>query len=168
MNYPKTISGEKITKEEANNIAIKFLDEHGFKNMKESYFTNENGMVTINYAYNQNGVICYTDLVKVKVALDDGTIVGLETQSYLSSHRERKVKNPKISLEQAKSKLNPKLEILSEGIAIIPTDWKTELTTYEFKGKIDENEFLIYINVEDGKEEKIFMIIDTPGGTLAI
>lgn len=168
MNYPKIVSGEKITKEEANKIALKFLDEHGFKSMKESYFTNENGMVTINYAYNQDGVICYTDLVKVKVALDDGSIVGLETQSYLSSHRERNVAKPKITIEEAKAKLNPKLEILSEGMAIIPTDWKTELTTYEFKGKIDENEFLVYINVEDGKEEKIFMIIETPGGTLAI
>ena len=168
FNYPKQISGEIITKEEANQIALKFLDEHGFKNMKESYFTNENGMLTINYAYEQDGVICYTDLVKVKVALDDGSIVGLETQSYLSSHRERKIAKPKISIEEAKSKLNTKLEIVSEKIAIIPTDFQTELTTYEFKGKIDENNFIVYINVENGKEEKIFMIIDTPGGTLAI
>jgi hypothetical protein len=68
----------------------------------------------------------------------------------------------------AKKKLNPKLEILSEGMAIIPTDWQTELTTYEFKGKVDEKNFIVYINVENGKEEKVFMIIDTPGGTLAI
>lgn len=168
MNYPKVINNPTLTKEEANALALKFLDEHGFKSMKESYFTNENGMLTINYAYEQDGVICYTDLVKVKVALDDGAIVGLETQSYLSSHRERKIAKPKVTKEQAKAKLNPKLEIVSEGMAIIPTDWKTELTTYEFKGKIDENNFIVYINVENGKEEKIFMIIDTPGGTLAI
>lgn len=168
MNYPKVITGENLTKEEVNEIAIKFLDEHGFKNMKESYFTNENGMLTINYAYEQDGVICYTDLVKVKVALDDGAIVGLETQSYLSSHRERKIAKPKITVEQAKSKLNKKLEILSEGLAIIPTEYQTELTTYEFKGRIGENNFIVYINTENGKEENIFMIIDTPGGTLAI
>ena len=101
MSYPKAISGEKITKEEANQIALKFLDEHGFKSMKESYFTNENGMMTINYAYEQNGVICYTDLIKVKVALDDGTIVGLETQSYLSSPREREIAKPKVTIEEA-------------------------------------------------------------------
>ena len=53
-------------------------------------------------------------------------------------------------------------------MAIIPTDWQTELTTYEFKGKVDEKNFIVYINVENGKEEKVFMIIDTPGGTLAI
>lgn len=168
MNYPKEINEEKITKEEANILALEFLEKHGFKNMKESYFTNENGMLTINYAYNQDGVICYTDLIKVKVALDDGTIVGLESKSYLSSHRERKISKAKITIEEAKKKLNPKLEILSESLAIIPTDWQTELTAYEFKGKIDDNYFLVYINIENGKEEKIFMIIDTPGGTLAI
>lgn len=168
INYPKNIGEEKITKEEANKIALKFLEEHGFVNMKESYFTNENGMLTINYAYVQDGVICYTDLIKVKVALDDGTIVGMETKSYLNSHRERKIATPKITMDEAKSKLNPKLEILSEVKAIIPTDFQTELTTYEFKGKIGENNFIVYVNVENGKEEKIFMILDTPGGTLAI
>ena len=125
-------------------------------------------MLTINYAYVQDGVICYTDLVKVKVALDDGSVIGIETKSYLNSHRERKIAEPKITMEEAKAKLNPKLEILSEGKAIIPTDFQTELTTYEFKGKIGENNFIVYVNVENGKEEKIFMILDTPGGTLAI
>ena len=40
--------------------------------------------------------------------------------------------------------------------------------TYEFKGRIEDNNFIVYINTENGKEENIFMIIDTPGGTLAI
>lgn len=168
MNYPKEIDEVTLSKEEANVLALKFLEEHGFKDMKESYFTNENGMLTINYAYEQNGVICYTDLIKVKVALDDGSIVGMETKSYLSSHRQRQIAEPKITIEEAKAKLNPKIEILSSNMAIIPTDWQTELTTYEFKGKVDENNFIVYINVENGKEEKVFMIIDTPGGTLAI
>lgn len=168
MNYPKEIGEITLSKEEANILALKFLEEHGFKDMRESYFTNENGMLTINYAYEQNGVICYTDLIKVKVALDDGSIVGMETKSYLSSHRQRQIAEPKITIEEAKSKLNPKIEILSSNMAIIPTDWQTELTTYEFKGKVDENNFIVYINVENGKEEKVFMIIDTPGGTLAI
>ncbi len=168
INYPKEIGETKLTKEEANAKALEFLDKHGFKNMKESYFTNENGMMTINYAYCQGDVVCYTDLIKVKVALDDGTIVGIETKSYLNSHRERKIAKPLITIEEARSKINSKIEILSEGMAIIPTEYQTELTVYEFKGKAFENNFIVYINVESGKEEKVFMIIDTPGGTLAI
>lgn len=168
INYPKEIGEARISIEEANKIALDFLEEHGFYNMKESYFTNENGMLTINYAYMQDNVICYTDLVKVKVALDDGSVIGIETKSYLNSHREREILKPKLTIEEAKSKLNPKLTILSEGMAIIPTDFQTELTTYEFKGKIDENNFIVYINTQNGEEEKIFMILDTPGGMLAI
>ena len=125
-------------------------------------------MMTINYAYCQGDVVCYTDLIKVKVALDDGTIVGIETKSYLNSHRERKIAKPLITIEEARNKINSKIEILSEGMAIIPTEYQTELTVYEFKGKAFENNFIVYINVENGKEEKVFMIIDTPGGTLAI
>ena len=37
---------------------------------------------------------------------------------------------------------------------------------YEFKGKVDEREFLVYINAENGKEEDVLVITNTPNGTL--
>ena len=48
------------------------------------------------------------------------------------------------------------------------TEWKTEKHVYEFKGKIDELDFLVYVNVESGKEEDILMILETEGGYLTI
>lgn len=159
--------------EEAKKNALNFLEMHGIKNMKETYYMIENGMVTINFAYvekntNLGDIVCYPDLLKVKVSMVDGGILGMEAQSYYSSHHERQISFPKISIEEAKSKINERLEITSEGIAVIPTDFKTELTAYEFKGKIDENEFIVYVNVETGREEKIFMILETPNGVLTI
>lgn len=168
LDIYREVTEEKILKEQANNIGKEYLNNHGFANMQETYFTNENGVLTINYAYNQNGVICYPDLVKVKVALDNGEVLGVETQSYLNSHHERNIPSAGISMQDAEKKINPKLEILSRQIAVIPTDWKTELTTYEFKGRIEDRDFIVYINIETGKEEKIFMILDTPGGTFTL
>ena len=168
MDINREVSEEKILKEQANNIGKEFLNKHGYSNMKESYFTNQGGVLTINYAYNQNGVICYPDLIKVKVALDNGEILGIEAQSYLNSHHEREIPVAGISMQEAASKINPKLEIVSQAVVVIPTDWKTELTTYEFRGKLEDREFIVYINIENGKEEKIFMILDTPGGTFTI
>ena len=136
--------------------------------MKESYFTNENGVLTINYAFNQNGIICYPDLVKVKVALDNGEVLGLESQSYLNSHRKRDLPKVNISMQEAQKKINSKLEILSSSVTIIPTDWKTEVAAYEFKGKMNDRNFIVYINIENGREEKVFMVLDTPGGTFTI
>jgi len=60
------------------------------------------------------------------------------------------------------------VEILSSGLAIIPTNYKTEIFTYEFKGKLNNRDFLVYINAETGKEENILMIIDTPNGILTM
>lgn len=168
MNYDRNVEEIKLDIEQANQKALDFLNGHGYTNMKESYYINEAGTLTINYAYVQNGVICYPDLIKVKVAMDDGEITGIESTGYLNAHTKREIATPKISMKEAKSKINSKMQIMSKGLAIVPTDWSTEVLTYEFKGKIDENEFIVYINAETGKEENIFMIVNTPNGILAV
>ena len=53
-------------------------------------------------------------------------------------------------------------------IGIIPTEYKTEILCYEFKGKVETQEFLVYINAENGREEDILVITNTPNGTLAM
>lgn len=166
MNYNREVTAEVISQEEANEKGKEFLNSRGILNMKPTYYLKEGGIVTINYAYKQNGVTIYPDLIKVKVALDNGEILGVETTGYLNNHTERTFTTAKISMEEAKSKLNKNLEITSEGMAIIPTEWKTEILCYEFKGKIDDTDFLVYTNVETGREENILVIIDTPNGIL--
>ena len=67
-----------------------------------------------------------------------------------------------------RNRLNKNLEIKSEGLAVIPTEFMTEIYCWEFKGNIDDTEFLVYINVETGKEEDILVIKNTPNGTLTM
>ncbi len=167
-SFDRNVEEEKISQQEANEIGKKYLDSKGFKNMKETYFIKQGNIVTINYAYDDNGIVVYPDLIKVKVALDNGQILGIETNGYLNSHKDRQKVAPKITLDEARNKLNSDLEIISEGMAIIPTEWKTEILCYEFKGKTNGKEFLVYINVETGKEEDVLVILDTPGGTLTV
>ena len=166
MNYNREVSTEVLSQEEANNIGKDFLNSRGISDMKETYYLKEGGVVTINYAYEQNGVTVYPDLIKVKVALDNGEILGMETSGYLNNHTQRNITNIKVSKEEAKASLNKNLEITSEGMAIIPTEWKTEILCYEFKGRIDETDFLVYVNAETGREENILVIIETPNGVL--
>lgn len=59
--------------------------------------------MTINYAAVQNNVIIYPDLIKVKVALDNGEILGIETTGYLNNNEKRNLSNSNIiSKEKAK------------------------------------------------------------------
>ena len=168
MNANRDVKAETISQEEANSKGKEFLESKGFTSMKETYYLKQNGIVTINYAYYQEGVVIYPDLIKVKVALDNGEVLGIETSGYLNNHTIRDLKKVKITREQAKKDLNKDLEIISEGMAIIPTEWKTEILCYEFKGKVDEKEFLVYINAENGREEDVLVITNTPNGTFYV
>ena len=168
MNSNRTVNSEIISQEEANEKGKEFLNNKGLNNMKETYYLKQDGIVTINYAYTQNDVVVYSDLIKVKVALDNGEVLGIETTGYLNNHTQRDTSKVKISKEEAKKTLNKDLEILSEGLAIIPTEYNTEILCYEFKGKVDDREFLVYINAENGREEDILIITNTPNGTLTM
>ena len=168
MNTNRDVSVESISQEEANNKGKEFLTSKGFENMKETYYLKQEGIVTINYAATQDDVVLYPDLIKVKVALDNGEVLGVETTGYLNNHTIRDVSNVKITVDEAKSSLNQDLQIESQGLAVIPTEWKSEILCYEFKGKVDDKEFLVYINAENGREEDILIITDTPNGTLVM
>ena len=157
MNYNRNVEAELISQEEADKKGKEFLESRGLNNMKETYYLKQDGIVTINYAYKQDEVTVYPDLIKLKVALDNGEIMGIETKGYLNSHEKRKIDDIKVSKEKAKEGLNKNLEIISENLAIIPTEWKTEVLCWEFKGKVNDTDFLVYINAENGKEEDIYI-----------
>ncbi len=165
-NYNREISQEKIQIDEANEIGKTFLNNLGIPNMEPTYYLKQGGAVTINYAYTQENVTIYPDLIKVKIALDNGEVLGMETSGYLNNHTERAIPEPTISIQEAKKSLNKNIQITSEGLAIIPTEWNTEIFCYEFKGKINDTDFLVYVNANTGKEENILVIINTPNGIL--
>lgn len=162
----RRVNEEKITLEDANSLGKEYLKSKGFESMEETYYIKQENILTINYAYSQNTVIIYPDLIKVKVALDNGEILGIETSGYLNAHKEREISAELISEEEAKEKINSKLEIIDTRLCIIPTEWKEEILCYEFKGKVKDKEFLVYINARTGKEENILIILETPGGIL--
>jgi spore germination protein len=168
MLYNRPVGEKKIEIDKAKELGKKFLETMGFKDMVDTYYISEDGTAVINYAYKQGEVVIYPDLIKLKIALDTGEVIGLEAKGYLSSHTVRDIPAPKISLEEARGAISHRVEILSSGLAIIPTDYKTEIFTYEFKGKLNNRDFLVYINAEDGREENILMIINTPNGILTM
>jgi germination protein YpeB len=172
MNYNREVEAETISQERADEIGKNFLAQKEFPNIKETYYLKQDGIVTINYASYQdseNGqVTMYPDLIKLKIALDNGEIMGIETTGYLNSHEQRNLPEVTITKEQAKQNLNKDLEIGSQALAVIPTQFQTEILCWEFKGKVDDTEFLVYINAQTGKEEDILVIKNTPNGTLTM
>lgn len=159
---------EKLTVSDAIAKAKAFLSEKGLNNMKESYYEKKDGVATVNFAYQQNNVICYSDLIKVKVALDDGEIIGMEAYGYVMNHHTRDIRTPALAKQDARDKVSSRLAIDSVNIALIPKDSKREVLCYEFKGTFADKNFLIYLNAETGAEEDIQILIESPDGILTI
>ncbi len=168
MISDRKVNEENISMDDAKQKGIDFLKKIGIDNVKDTYYLKTENMAIINYAATQDNVTLYPDLVKVKVALDDGEICSVETQGYTFNHTKRENLTPKNSVEKAREVLNKNIKVISEDIAIIPTESKNEVLTYEFKGKIDDREFLIFINTETLQEEQVFLILETPGGILTM
>lgn len=166
--YNRDVNDKKISIDGAKIKAKEFLTSRGIENMEATYYIEQNNIATINFAYKQNDVTVYSDLIKVSIALDNGEILGFESAGYLFSHRVRNISTPKISVEKAKSLINPDLNPIYSGLAIIPTEVKTEELVYEFTGKVNERDFIVYINAETGNEEDILIIVHTPNGILTI
>ena len=85
-----------------------------------------------------------------------------------SQDTDRKLSENIISVEDAKTKLSDNITVENQRMAVIPLDDKTERYCYEFKGKVEDKQFLVYINAETGAEEEILILLETPGGTLTI
>ena len=162
----RSVGELQLDEQEAIAKAREYLSSKGFNNMQETYYMKQDGFITINFAYKQDNVVMYADLIKVKVALDNGEVIGLETTGYLNNHYNRTIPTTKISIETARKNISSKAQVTSEGLAMIPTEWKTEKFCYEFKGKIEDIDFIAYINAETGEEEDVLIVTNTENGTL--
>lgn len=134
----------------------------------ERYFATDGGVCVVNLAHKEGETICYTDLIKVGVALDTGEVVLLEARGYLMNHRDRTVPRPVCTRAQAEQKLSSRLRVRAVAEALIPSGGDAELPCYEFYCTGEDGEdLLVYLNTQNGGEEAILLLQHSDNGTLA-
>ncbi len=163
-----SVESAQLDVADATEKALDFLESRGIYDMVSSYYDMSGNIATINFAYSQDGTVCYSDLIKVRVALDNGSIVGIESNGYLMNHTERSLNTPQLSEEDAKAHIAPNLEVTCSGLALIPKDSLEEVLCYEFKGNFKGKNFIIYINADNGREENILLLLESENGILTI
>ncbi len=149
-------------------VAGRFLAGRGIKDMQPTYVIEKHNTGIVIFEYKQNGVIVYPDLMKVKVALDNGDVVGFEGAGFVMNHHARKIPKPKVTEKQALAAVNPQLKVKSKRLAVIPLDGLKEVLAYEFRGDINGDTFIVYVNALTGEEERILKVIDTNSGPVTM
>lgn len=160
--------GESVySGEQAVEQAAAFLEKCGYKNMVSSYYSANDGICTVNFAGSEDGFICYPDLIKVCVSLADGRILSVDASSYLMNHTQRDAPTRTVHIAQAVKALRSDLRIRKIRKCVIPTPGGGETHAYEFLcTDADGQDALIYIDMETGAEDEIFLLLYSDGGTL--
>lgn len=121
------------------------------------------GYLQLEYVDDRDGIRYYPDKVRITVTLDNGQITGYDATPYYAYHQTRNFMK-KLTLDQARTKLRSGFQVKETRMAVIPVMGNREVLAYEFRGMYQGEEYLVYINAENGVEEKIQRIIKTPRG----
>jgi spore germination protein len=152
---PRAVTKTILDIRQARDVANEFLDQHGYTDMSAVSYDQYDHSANIVFAKRQNGITLYPEQIDVNVALDDGEITGIQATDYVFSQKEHKLGTPKVSGEEARKTLSPKLDVSSQSLAVIKNDLEQEVLCYEFIGKMNGEGYRIYVNGDTGDDEKI-------------
>lgn len=165
----RTVTEEKMSVEQCIAIAENYLHELGMVDVTNTYYETQGGVCIINFAGAQDGVTLYTDLVKVGVAMDNGEILSYDARGYITNHTARELGEPGISAEEAAQMLSPYLNLEKTNLCVIPSEGLEERYCYELECRNSSGQqILVYINVEDGREEQILILQINEHGMLTV
>lgn len=156
-----------FTLEECREVAEVFVKKAGFEGMKPVWQTASRAVAQFNFAYEQNGVVCYPDLVKVNVCMERGIVSAVEAESYFLNHTERTLPAAAISPEAARQKAEGLIEVRSVRTALVPVG-SGEKLAYEIFGTSGGSQYFVYVDAQTGREIEIFKVIESTEGMLLI
>lgn len=159
--------------------AARTLKEMGIPSFRESYYVISDNLCTINFAgtapLDGTDVVCYPDLIKVTIELNEGGMVEYDAAGYLMNRHERELAAPALTKEQAAQNLSPRLTVEAANLAVIPTPGMDEVLCWEFHctsnagpEAVSGQEFLVYINGETGQEEQLYLLQKDEHGVLVM
>lgn len=166
MLNSRPLGEPRLGEDETLRRAADFLRGHGYPDMVPTHSVRERGAEVIAFAARLGRVLVYPDQVKVKVALDDGQVIGFDAVQYLTNHHERRLPQPRLTPAQALARVRGRLEPDSVRLVVIPTGGGKEALAYEVRGRLKGSTYLIYVNALTGEEENILKAVPTPGGRL--
>ena len=151
---------------DAEREAENFAKNLGLYDMHSVWSTVLDGVAYVNLVPIINNVMIYPDMIKAKVTLDTGSIIGWEASSYAYNHDERDDFVFEITEENARKMVSKSLNILSIKKCIVPKEYGIEQLCYEYKCTYNNYTYYVYISGKTGLEIETLRVIKTNAGNL--
>lgn len=165
----ENVDSPTLTEKQGIDIAENYSKRVGFKNMKAVWSCVSGSILYVNLCYEQDGVICYADMIKLKISLQTGNVLGLEATTYIINHDgDRKIGEAVITEADAVDGKYGAMKVDSVRLVVIPVGNDSEKLAYEVYGKIGDTMFFVYVDAINGKQLKIMQVIDSDEGMLLL
>ena len=158
-----TVSGQNVSDVKnvdmttGEKIALEFAKNNGIENAEVVWSEELNNQAYFNIAPKESGVILYPDLVKVKVDLEYGNVIGYDAISYYTNHTTRSL--------GSKSDINPSIPsgftVKLVRLVLAPLDYNREVLCYEYQCEKEGITYYFYFNAKTGEEENILKVVET-------
>ena len=152
--------------EDAKKIAVEFALKNGVEDATVVWSDTIANDVYLNIAPKEDGIILYPDLVKVKVNMVSGTIVGYDATPYFTNHTKRELWKGILTLSDAKGKVPSNYEIVQSRLVLSPLDYNREVVCVEVEADYQNNTYYFYFNAQNGELENVLKVIETENGNL--
>lgn len=163
LNSQKMRQNTKLDFEQAQTIAKQFLAKNGIEDVECVWHDTIQGNVYLNFAPIQNDVILYPDLIKLKVDLADGMILGFEATSYFTNHVQRKLDDFVISKQNAQQQVDSQYKIQTTKKVLAPIDY-AEVLCWEMKATYSQSVYYFYVDAQSGEMVNVLKVVKTDGG----
>lgn len=160
------LSNGQISLEDAKTEAEIFAKNLGLTDMKSVWSTELNGVAYVNLTPVINDVIVYPDMIKAKVSLDTGSILGWEARSYAYNHTERKDYDFVVTEATARKMVSSQLNIETVKKCIIPQQYGQEQLCYEYMCTYNNYTYYVYVSAKTGVEIETLRVVKTSRGDL--
>ena len=159
------VSGSEKSRDQLERDAENYMERAGMKDLKAVWFNRVDDDVAVNLAPVKEGIVLYTDLVKVRLSAG-GEIEGFECSGYCAGSVKTGL-TPSITAEQAKAVVSDKIAISCVRLAVIPVDEK-QVFCYEVAGSYKGLDYFVYVDAVSGKEVNILRVVDNKQGSMTM
>ena len=164
--YSGSCNDSIVESDQAVQIGQEFLQKLEIEEMTAVWINRANNVYTINYAYEQDGIIVYPDLIKIRICAETGMVIGMEAVGYYTNHTQRTIETAKLSSEQALENVSGNIDVETSRLALVKIGEKTEKLAYEFSGTYKGSTYYVYIDANTGRQIEMFKVMSGQEGEL--
>lgn len=166
MSVSRPLGNVMLGENSAKACAKEFAARLGY-DVEPVWYLTAGDVAYVNLAPVENDVVMYTDLVKVKVALDNGEALGLEAKNYCLNHTNR---NVRLTMNRAAvpTLIDSRLELVNVRGALIPLENGEQRLCYEAACNYKGLDYFVYLDGVNGETVKIMRVVDDGQGSLVM